>query len=42
MHTPVEIETVSVRMYPDGRMNTRNASMYLGLEEKTLPMKRSY
>ncbi len=42
MHTPVEIETVSVRMYPDGRMNTRNASMYLGLEEKTLAMKRSY
>ena len=41
MYTPVEIETVSVKMYPDGRMNTRNASMYLGLEEKTLAMKRS-
>ena len=41
MQTPVKIETVSVRMYPDGRMNTKNASMYLGLEEKTLAMKRS-
>ena len=41
MQAPAKIETVSVRMYPDGRMNTRNASMYLGLEEKTLAMKRS-
>jgi hypothetical protein len=35
------IETVSVKMYPDGRMDTRNAALYLGLEEKTLAMKRS-
>ncbi|MCI5136834.1 MAG: DNA-binding protein [Candidatus Electrothrix sp. AR1] len=28
-------------MYPDGRMNAKNAARYLGLEEKTLAMKRS-
>ncbi|OEU64984.1 MAG: hypothetical protein BA863_18645 [Desulfovibrio sp. S3730MH75] len=36
-----EIEMVSVKMYPDGRLDTKNASAYLGLEEKTLAMKRS-
>ena len=35
------IEMVSVKMYPDGRMDTKNAALYLGLEEKTLAMKRS-
>ncbi len=35
------IETVSVRMFPDGRLDSRNAALYLGLEEKTLAMKRS-
>jgi predicted DNA-binding transcriptional regulator AlpA len=35
------IETISVKMYPDGRLDTRNAALYLGLEEKTLAMKRS-
>jgi len=28
-------------MYPDGRMDAKNAALYLGLEEKTLAMKRS-
>ena len=41
MQAASNIETVSVKMYPDGRMDTRNASLYLGLEEKTLAMKRS-
>ena len=41
MQTTSKIETVLVRMYPDGRMDTRNAALYLGLEEKTLAMKRS-
>lgn len=36
-----KIEMVSVKMFPDGRMDTRNAALYLGLEEKTLAMKRS-
>jgi len=35
------IETVSVKMYPDGRMDSKNAARYVGLEEKTLAMKRS-
>ena len=41
MHQAQSIEMVSVKIYPDGRMNTKNAALYLGLEEKTLAMKRS-
>ncbi|SHI12958.1 helix-turn-helix domain-containing protein [Desulfofustis glycolicus] len=41
MQVATKVETVVVRMYPDGRMDTRNAALYLGLEEKTLAMKRS-
>lgn len=41
MQEAVKIETVAVRMYPDGRLDTKNAALYLGLEEKTLAMKRS-
>lgn len=40
MHEAVTIETVTVKMYPDGRMDTKNAALYLGFEEKTLAMKR--
>jgi len=32
---PIEVVT-----YPDGRMDTRNASLYAGLSEKTLAMLR--
>lgn len=35
------ITTISVQMYPDGRMDTKNSSLYVGLDEKTLAMKRS-
>ncbi len=41
MQEAARIEMVLVKMYPDGRMDTRNAALYLGLEEKTLAMKRS-
>ncbi len=41
MQTATQIETIAVKMYPDGRLDTRNAALYLGLEEKTLAMKRS-
>jgi len=41
MQADTKIETVSVKMYPDSRLDTRNAALYLGLEEKTLAMKRS-
>jgi hypothetical protein len=29
-----------VQFFPDGRMDTHNASLYTGLSEKTLAMKR--
>jgi hypothetical protein len=38
MNTAVMVE--KVMMFPDGRLNTKNASAYLGLSEKTLAMKR--
>jgi len=41
MQDAAQIETVTVKMYPDGRLDTKNAALYLGLEEKTLAMKRS-
>ncbi len=41
MQTASRIETVAVKMYPDGRLDTKNTALYLGLEEKTLAMKRS-
>ncbi|OSM01798.1 helix-turn-helix transcriptional regulator [Magnetofaba australis] len=36
-----ETVTVLVTILPDGRMDTKNASAYLGLSEKTLAMQRS-
>jgi hypothetical protein len=36
---PIEIQKILI--FPDGRMDTRNASRYLGLSEKTLAMMRS-
>ena len=35
------IEMVPIKMYPDGRLDSKNAALYLGFEEKTLAMKRS-
>ncbi|MGH8647384.1 MAG: helix-turn-helix domain-containing protein [Gammaproteobacteria bacterium] len=35
------VETISVLVLPDGRMDTKNAARYLGLREKTLAMLRS-
>ena len=37
----MQIEMVTVKVLPDGRMDTRNAAAYLGLSEKTLAMARS-
>ena len=36
-----KLETVAVRILPDGRMNARNAAIYCGLSDKTLAMWRS-
>lgn len=33
-------ETIKVVIYPDGRLDARNTSIYLGLSVKTLAMKR--
>lgn len=37
----VQINTINIITYPDGRLDTKNASLYLGLKEKTLAMMRS-
>ena len=34
------VSPIQVRTYPDGRMDTKNASTYTGLSEKTLAMMR--
>jgi hypothetical protein len=36
------VEAVVISMFPDGRLDTRNAALYLGLKEKTLAMMRSF
>jgi hypothetical protein len=35
-----ELITMPVMLYPDGRLDTKNAALYLGLKEKTLAMLR--
>jgi hypothetical protein len=34
------LESISVRVFPDGRLDSKNAATYLGLKEKTLAMMR--
>lgn len=38
--TQTQVKPLEVRTYPDGRMDTKNASTYTGLSEKTLAMMR--
>jgi hypothetical protein len=38
--TQQQISPIQVVTYPDGRMNTKNASTYTGLSQKTLAMMR--
>lgn len=38
--TEKTLNRLNVVLYPDGRMDTKNASTYAGLSEKTLAMKR--
>ncbi|MCD6047080.1 MAG: hypothetical protein K0S08_727 [Gammaproteobacteria bacterium] len=35
------LESFTIRIFPDGRMDVKNAAQYLGLKEKTLAMMRS-
>jgi hypothetical protein len=39
--TKTNLESVSICMFPDGRLNVVNAATYLGLEQKTLAIMRS-
>lgn len=34
------LESLRIVTYPDGRMDTKNAALYLGYKEKTLAMMR--
>jgi hypothetical protein len=36
----LQVEQVKVMVYPDGRLDTANASQFLGLSEKTLAIMR--
>jgi len=38
--TNQQITSIDITMFPDGRLDTRNAASYLGLKEKTLAMMR--
>ena len=35
------LQSSTIQIFPDGRMNVKNAASYLGLKEKTLAMMRS-
>ena len=35
------LKTIEITLFPDGRLDVRNASRYLGLKEKTLAMMRA-
>lgn len=37
-----DVQPVSIVTYPDGRLDSKNAALYLGLKEKTLAMMRGY
>jgi len=39
--TKLVIEFMSIKIFPDSRMDVKNAASYLGLKEKTLAMMRS-
>lgn len=34
------VDPIQIIMFPDGRLDTKNAALYLGLKEKTLAMMR--
>lgn len=34
--TPPKPTEIEIQMFPDGRMDTKNAAQYLGISEKTL------
>ncbi len=40
--TPGSFEPIAITVYPDGRVDARNAALYIGLKEKTLAMMRTH
>lgn len=38
---PDNFKTIEIMTFPDGRLDAKNAALYLGLKEKTLAMMRS-
>ena len=40
MEPPKNLVTILIQVFPDGRMDVKNASLYLGLSSKTLAMWR--
>lgn len=40
MTTVEAMQSISVYIFPDGRLDAKNAARYLGLKEKTLAMMR--
>lgn len=41
MSTSPGVNVVAVTVLPDGRMDTQNAALYIGLSQKTLAMQRT-
>ncbi|EKD74387.1 MAG: hypothetical protein ACD_44C00473G0006 [uncultured bacterium] len=39
-HISQQITSIEITMFPDGRLDAKNAASYLGLKEKTLAMMR--
>lgn len=37
-----QMMSIDIIMFPDGRLDTKNAALYLGLKEKTLAMMRGH
>lgn len=37
----MELEKLSIKIYPDNRMDVKNAALYLGYSKKTLAMMRT-
>jgi hypothetical protein len=38
--TSQNLNSIDIAVFPDGRLDTKNAALYLGLKEKTLAMMR--
>lgn len=41
-HTNLQLSSINITMFPDGRLDVKNAANYLGLKEKTLAMMRGH